>query len=308
MTTPLVSILINNFNYEAYLKEAILSALSQTYKNIEIIVVDDGSTDDSKKIIAEFEEITSVFKKNEGQASAFNEGFNRSKGDIICFLDSDDTFLPTKVETIVTIFMNNEDVCSVFNAVEKYCQVTKQSIGRTPIQKEGRRSNQLRMRLTGSTGVFLPATSGFSFRRSLLSEVLPMPTQQGITISDKYLGNAAISLEPYYYTNEKLSTLRIHSENRHSNSIGKTASACRIGINTAYWMLMFDSTLFIFCDALMCKSIKTAERITDREILVEHRKLIENYCDNMSFFRKVLWAALKLLYNYRLKISPTSSE
>ena len=99
---PLVSILINNFNYGRFLREAVDSALRQTYTNTEVIVVDDGSTDDSRQIIAGYgSRIVPVLKQNGGQASAFNAGFAVSRGEIICFLDSDDFFAPNKAETIV---------------------------------------------------------------------------------------------------------------------------------------------------------------------------------------------------------------
>lgn len=101
---PLVSILINNFNYARYLREAIDSALGQSYTNIEVIVVDDGSTDNSREIIAGYgERIVPVLKENGGQGSAFNAGFVASRGDIVCFLDSDDVFFPQKVERVVEV-------------------------------------------------------------------------------------------------------------------------------------------------------------------------------------------------------------
>src|SRR6476646_282737 len=98
-TEPLVSILINNYNYERFLKDAIDSALNQTYSKIEVIVVDDGSTDNSRSVIESYQDkVTAIFKENGGQASAFNTGFEASQGEIICFLDADDMFQPEKVK------------------------------------------------------------------------------------------------------------------------------------------------------------------------------------------------------------------
>src|ERR1700691_1036540 len=102
---PLVSILINNYNYGRYIREAIESALTQTYTHTEIVVVDDGSTDNSFEVAASFgNRVRLVRKENGGQASAFNAGFAASRGEIICFLDSDDLFIPTKVGRVVEIF------------------------------------------------------------------------------------------------------------------------------------------------------------------------------------------------------------
>lgn len=100
--SPLVSVLINNYNYGRFLGDAINSALSQTYPHIEVIVVDDGSTDNSREVIAGYgERIVPVLKENGGQGSAFNAGFATSKGEWIFFLDSDDYFYPQKVANIL---------------------------------------------------------------------------------------------------------------------------------------------------------------------------------------------------------------
>src|SRR5215467_9749990 len=102
MHKPLVSIVINNYNYGAFVGEAIRSALSQTYSRVEVVVVDDGSTDNSRSVLETFgKAIVCVFKTNEGQSSAFNMGFAKSSGDIVCFLDADDLFLPHKVARVV---------------------------------------------------------------------------------------------------------------------------------------------------------------------------------------------------------------
>jgi glycosyltransferase involved in cell wall biosynthesis len=94
-----VSIVINNYNYGQYLKDAIDSALNQTVPAREIVVVDDGSTDNSRAIIEAYADlILPVFQENGGQRKAYNSGFRVTSGDLILFLDADDILDSTLVE------------------------------------------------------------------------------------------------------------------------------------------------------------------------------------------------------------------
>ncbi len=99
---PLVSIAIANYNYGRYLRAAIDGALAQTYPHLEVIVVDDGSTDESREIIESYgKRIVPVIKVNGGHGSAVNAGFVASRGEIVMFLDADDELLPEAVDQVV---------------------------------------------------------------------------------------------------------------------------------------------------------------------------------------------------------------
>ena len=96
---PLISIVIPTYNNAEYLADTINSVLKQTYSNIEIIVVDDGSTDRSPDVLRTFGEKISVIKsENLGAAHARNLGIKASYGEILAFLDSDDLWEPSKIE------------------------------------------------------------------------------------------------------------------------------------------------------------------------------------------------------------------
>src|SRR5437762_9779476 len=111
MSEPrLASIIIDNYNYGRFLRDAIDSALAQTYPHAEVIVVDDGSTDNSREVIASYgDRIKPILKENGGQGSAFNAGFAASSGDVILFLDADDLLVSTAAERAVAYF-NDPDV------------------------------------------------------------------------------------------------------------------------------------------------------------------------------------------------------
>lgn len=103
---PLISVIIPTYNGEKYLTEAIDSVLNQTYKNIEIIVVDDGSTSSIPKEICESynNKVFYLKQDNAGVASARNTGINNSKGELIAFLDDDDIWLPDKLSKQVELY------------------------------------------------------------------------------------------------------------------------------------------------------------------------------------------------------------
>jgi|GEM_PF-341401 len=104
-SNPLVTALICNYNYGRFLAQAIDSALAQTWRNLEVIVVDDGSTDESREILGKYKgRIRTILKENGGQASAFNAGIAAAQGEIICFLDSDDFWRPDKIETVIAMY------------------------------------------------------------------------------------------------------------------------------------------------------------------------------------------------------------
>lgn len=105
----LVSIIIPCYNTEKYIAEAITSALSQTYSNIEVIVVDDGSTDGSWEIIQSFgDRLKSEQIEHQGGCAARNRGLQLSKGKYIQFLDADDLLLSHKIEKQVPILEDNQ--------------------------------------------------------------------------------------------------------------------------------------------------------------------------------------------------------
>lgn len=109
-----VSIIITLYNAEKYIEETILSAINQTYKNKEIIVIDDGSTDNSSKIVKKYldENIRYYYQENRGVAVARNKGIKLAKGNYISFLDSDDILYKDKIQKqIEQIKKDDSDAC-----------------------------------------------------------------------------------------------------------------------------------------------------------------------------------------------------
>jgi glycosyltransferase involved in cell wall biosynthesis len=173
MLNTLVSIVINNYNYGNYVCSAIDSALSQSYNNTEVIVVDDGSKDDSVVMIKEYgERIKSIFKSNGGQASAYNVGFAKSKGDIIIFLDADDILHKDAIRHAVDRF-EDDDVVKVQFRLEIIDNEGKPSGIYIPA---GRMPNGYVLHLLLRYGGYgSPPASGNVYRRTVLDKMMPIP-------------------------------------------------------------------------------------------------------------------------------------
>ncbi len=213
MKTPLVSAIIPNYNYSQYLREAIESVLGQTYSKLEIIVVDDGSEDNSRQIIKSYaDKIKPIFQQNQGVAAARNRGVAESNGEYIAFLDADDAWLPEKIEKQVELLISNPELGLVYvNVME--------------IDGEGREINERSDGLSGWVGkdlllferpVVLGGGSGVMIPRTVFDQVSGFDPQMS-TSADWDLYFRIGSRFPVDFVSEKLLRYRIHNSNMHGN-------------------------------------------------------------------------------------------
>ncbi len=282
--SPLVSILINNYNYGPFLGEAIDSALNQTYPNTEVVVVDDGSTDNSREIIASYQDkVIPVLKENGGQASAFNAGFEACKGDIICFLDSDDTFLPEKATEIVEVFRQDQDIGWCFNRVRLVDSNTGELLRLSGESLSGKCDFRWRMKM-GRLGVGRPPTSGISLTHSLLQQILPMPEASGVTISDKYLKLTAIALSKGFFLNKQLTIQKIHGNNKYTGEKNKLLES-KIAILTAFAMRDNWQFLARFANRMFAQGCVNYWRT--KEVNPEYQEIIRSYLSTVSPLEKL---------------------
>ena len=135
----LVSVIIPVYNCERFLAEAIESALAQTYRPIEVIVVDDGSTDRSADIARSYEEVHYIYQANQGPAVARNTGLAAAQGEFIAFLDHDDVWLPNKLAVQVEHLIEHPDgglnVCRIENFLDPGVSLPPGG-GDVPLMKE----------------------------------------------------------------------------------------------------------------------------------------------------------------------------
>lgn len=111
----MVSVIIPIYNGELYIGQAIESVIAQTYKDVELIVVDDGSNDNTEKVVKKYGDIKYIYQNNSGPSAARNRGMAASEGEYIAFLDSDDLYKENKLEAQINAFEKNMDVDIVYN-------------------------------------------------------------------------------------------------------------------------------------------------------------------------------------------------
>jgi glycosyltransferase involved in cell wall biosynthesis len=201
MDAPLVSIIIDNFNYGRFLEASINSALGQSYGNIEVIVSDDGSTDNSPEIIAGYgNRVIPVLKPNGGHAQAFNAGFLHSRGEVVIFLDSDDALLPSVAEEVVGFF-DDPAVTKVHWPLWVIDAEGVRSGERYPKAPLPEGNFQDTLISVGPTTLLSPPTSGNAWSRRFLDRAMPIPQELYRMGAEKYL----VELAPFMGTIKKLS-------------------------------------------------------------------------------------------------------
>jgi hypothetical protein len=215
-----VTIIINNYNYGRFLRCAIESALAQSCPDTEVIVVDDGSTDDSRAVMASYgDRITAICKENGGQGSAFNAGFARSHGSVVIFLDADDTLHPDVAERVLAHFRANPEVVRVQYRLD----VVDADGVPTGLSKPPRQmaipAGDLRQQVLqhGDDIPWLP-TSGNAFSAEMLKQIFPMPEAAYRICADYYLSNLSPLFGLVAALDEAGGSYRVHGSNNHEKA------------------------------------------------------------------------------------------
>jgi len=158
-TLPLVSVIIPVFNNSKMIGEAIESIKVQGYPNVEIIVVDDGSTDNTMQVVKSYDNICYIYKDNEGPASARNVGIKKSNGRYITFLDADDLFPTNKIMKQVQYSLANPEYFAIKSLVQYQYTISKEK----HISKE--------LNLNKEASIFSANLGAFMFKKEIFSKV-----------------------------------------------------------------------------------------------------------------------------------------
>jgi glycosyltransferase involved in cell wall biosynthesis len=299
---PFVSAIINTYNYGHFIERAIDSVLAQTLSkdDMEVIIVDDGSTDDTPERIKKYEDrIIYIRKENGGQASAFNSGIAHARGEIIALLDSDDYWAPDKLKIAADHFRNNGNL-DIF-----YHNLQIVDISGIPVRPYATDIPAASVPEKIDTASFLkgfikpfPPTSGMTLRKSCLDIIMPVPEHYDIC-ADTYIHYLAyLNAREILFVPDMHGYYRMHGNNNFLNGdeVNKLNHIIRI-----YSLLVGDLSLY-------GKSSKrdTAYLVKRVEFLVEYWKLEHKILTLPTISKKIcyLWYMLckvRILFMLALK-------
>lgn len=307
-----MSCIINNYNYALFVKDAIESALNQSRPFDEIIVVDDCSTDDSRRIIESLAErnnnLKCIFKqKNGGQLSCFNEGYRHITGEVAFFLDSDDRYKPNYLEQVATLYEHNKHVDYVFTDFE--------TIGEHVNNKDVKLENDYYIPcsviITFFSHVYLGGrTSVISMKKNILDKILPLDLEDDwrIRADDCLVWGSSLVGASKYYLAKKMVEYRVHEQNSWYGRKDDTNRRIRRLIAVNRFFSFFKNKIFLD-EKILEKAYLEFRLLPNPElipnILKKYREAI--LASNISFRHKLrnlvkiqmeyYWKLFRHLYN-----------
>jgi glycosyltransferase involved in cell wall biosynthesis len=215
MAETLVTVLIDTYNHERFIERAITSVLEQDLPmdDVQILVVDDGSTDRTPELIRCFEPRVRLLRKpNGGQASAFNLGFAHARGEIIAMLDGDDWWEKERLRLVLEAFRDNPDIGAIGNGLYEV-----DTDGQRLYVNKPDRSYRLFFASIGEAVQFRElmsymGTSRLGIRRSVLDKILPVP-EDIVIEADEYLATLAVATSGALVLDRPLTNYRFHPGN-----------------------------------------------------------------------------------------------
>jgi glycosyltransferase involved in cell wall biosynthesis len=216
----LVSVVIPAFNRETTIRRAVESIFSQTYHSIQLIVVDDGSTDGTLNALSEYgDRVLVISQKNAGPSAARNTGIRAAMGEIVAFLDSDDEWLPTKIQEQVRLMADPSVVCCLCDSTMQYAdgsvRTSFAAAGLHPTMREGVWTNPAEVLVNR----FVLFNQAVAVRRTALDCAGYFPQEMRI-MEDYDLALRLAALGPWAFTTQRLVVWHGGAYNSLSAGIG----------------------------------------------------------------------------------------
>jgi Glycosyl transferase family 2 len=244
---PLISVVVPSYNHGRYLRQTLRSVLNQTYENLELVVCDDGSTDDSPAIIREIaasdSRVRTLFKRNGGIASTLNAGIEISSGEIVCFLDSDDFFVPHKLERVAEA-MHDSGFGLCLHQTQSVNAASQIIEPPRPTDMPYGDVRSLALRSAGR--VYAVQDSGIAVRRSALERILPIPDHLN-RAPDAYIIGLLQFITHVVIIEQPLAMRRLHG----TNEVGfRSITAAKLDNALHDYNAIFDAQQSFLADEL----------------------------------------------------------
>jgi len=240
-----VSVIIPNYNYARYVGDAIRSVLAQTYTNFEIIVVNNGSTDDSLDILRGFgDHIVLVDQANLGQSGARNSGLAKSTGELFAFLDADDVWEPTKLEKQISLI--RDDTQLIYSGLTKFENESEKILSVNYPSFRGKCI--LDFVQNPGVGIVLGGESTVLFTRELFSQVGEFDTRLSISAGWDFFRRCSLYTK-FDFSPEILVRYRIHGKNLSllpTNNVSESRRAFYKLVYDKYYAFHFRQLLLGF--------------------------------------------------------------
>jgi glycosyltransferase involved in cell wall biosynthesis len=210
-----ITALIDTYNHEQFIAQAIHSVLEQdmSMADVEIIVVDDGSTDRTPEIVRKFEPRVRVLRKtNGGQGSAFNAGIPECRGEIIAFLDGDDWWEKDKLRSVLQEFEANPEIGAVGHGIFEVNAEGKRLYVNTPDRVYRCFLQTVEEGMWFWDLMSFLGTSRLAIRKAVLEKILPVPEDLVIE-ADEYLATLAVAISGAIVIPRALTNYRLHAGN-----------------------------------------------------------------------------------------------
>lgn len=248
---PKISIVTPSYNQGQFLERTILSVLNQNYPNLEYIIIDGGSTDKSVEIIKKYEKFLAYWtsEKDNGQADAIRKGFDRSTGEILAYLNSDDVYLPETLTRVAKAFQSNSEIKIVYGneyLIDQAGQITgeRRLTGYIPfVSKLGF--------LYGGFRIYQPASF---WTRELYFAVGGIDTVFCHCMDDDLFTRFALAQAKWKFVRQCLAGFRIHQVSKTSTLQHIAKKEIKI-IKNKY--RKYDNKLFDLCYLTFIRIIRT---------------------------------------------------
>jgi glycosyltransferase involved in cell wall biosynthesis len=203
MENPKISVVTPSFNQGPYIEDAIRSVAEQGYPNYEHIIIDNCSTDETAEIASRYPNIIFISEPDEGQSDALNKGFKRASGDIICWLNADDYYMPGTFQKAVEV-LSDPRIDGIYGNTA-YVNQNKEYV-RTIYAH--RPSKWLALLYT-----FIHSTTVF-FRRRILDEGIFIDKSYHLTMDQEFFAHILFKGFKFRYVNQTFASFRWHEDNK----------------------------------------------------------------------------------------------